>query len=448
VSRGLGKRARPTPAAGIGERTAAEKRAGDRYRRYVNEEAVRRLNWGLVGPRLDPDTGVWSQAHRSGSCGQALNDRVALGRAVTPDGEARGTIEGAESCGSGNLCLRCAGKIRAQRAQEVEAIIRAHLARGGTAYLVTFTLSHGLEDTVAQVIDDAMTAWTAMTKGRAWRNMPGKSGFIRSTEVTYGRRNGAHPHHHVVILLEPGHELVGDDWDGGTLEQFRARLDTAWGHQVDKLGRSVDPIAGVTVEPIRDAGGIGAYVSKIGLEVARSDLKTGRGKNRSHWEVALGAAKGSASDRALWAEFIDVMSRHKFMAYSNGLLARYELREVTDETAATDKLDSEPTAFLDATAHAAALRAGLVPELRGLLESDASPFVLAAVIGRRLGHETTLHVLRIDDGGVPTIGLGAALDGWRPPERLSDALRARAREWGRANRAALIAACAASSGVG
>ncbi len=279
------------------------------------------------------------------TCGRSLGEVVAVNVAAVDDNgrplaqgadtsgaSRRAQFNGVETCGNGNLCLRCAAKIRGRRAADFGRVIRKHLDQGGGAYLVTFTFSHERHEHVGDVVDDAMEAWKKLQKARAWERFKGHylvSGFIRSTEVNHSVENGAHPHHHIVLLTD--RPLSFDDLDGGEVEEFRQDLDRLWSHQVAKLDRQVHNEIGVTVVPIRDDNGIGAYVSKIELELARSDLKGGRrAGSRSMWQVAADAAQqGDPTDVAVWHQFFadTVAKRRRFMATSKGLYARYGITE-------------------------------------------------------------------------------------------------------------------------
>lgn len=65
------------------------------------------------------------------------------------------------------------------------------------------------------------------------------------------------------------------------------------------LGRDIHTERGVDAVPVRDAAGVGEYVSKIHYEMVRCDLKTGRRKNRTPWQIALDAAEtGDSRDIA------------------------------------------------------------------------------------------------------------------------------------------------------
>ena len=70
------------------------------------------------------------------------------------------------------------------------------------------------------------------------------------------------------------------------------------------LGRDIHSERGVDAVPVRDAAGLGEYVSKIHYELVRSDLKQGRRKSRTPWQIALDAAEtGDCRDMARWVEY-------------------------------------------------------------------------------------------------------------------------------------------------
>lgn len=401
-------------------RRAAEERAARAWRRVADRETLRRLNWRLFGPRQDAVSGEWTQAHRVGTCGRALGDRALLGRTVADEGqEAAGTIQGTETCGSSNVCLHCGAKIRGKRAEQIGEVLRKHLAAGGHAALITLTASHGRTDTADEALADMMTAWATMTHGSGWRrglkgDRWGCSGFIRSTECTWSARNGWHFHHHVCVLLD---RRLWVDEDGGNVEELRQAVDSWWTAAVEKTGRAVDFLAGVQVEPIRDAEGIGAYVSKIELELTRSDTKKGRGKrSRTHWQVGLDAAddnapaEDTARDRALWQEFVAVAAKHRFLSFSEGLLKRFGVREIDEEQVAAERPAAEAIAMIDRGVLAAAVKEGASAELRWLAASTSTTAELVAtVLSKRLRLPVRL-VQREDDDEVPTLAFAPWLE--------------------------------------
>ncbi|MEL7208640.1 MAG: hypothetical protein AAGK32_10485, partial [Actinomycetota bacterium] len=303
----------------------------------------------------------------------------------------------------------CGAKIRGRRAADIGRLLRAHLAGGGGAYFLTLTFSHERAEAAGDVIDDAMAAWSKLLEARGWRKLKkgiGAVGFIRTTEITHSDANGFHPHHHVALLTSA--PMAHSDPGYGEVEGFRLQVDHLWASQVRKLDRRVHPDIGVTVIPIRSDGGIGAYVSKIELELVRSDLKTGRQTgSRSHWQIGVDAAdRGHAKDVALWHEFFEATvtnKRRRYLSTSNGLWALYGIKEQTDEEIAAEQLDAAPLVDLDSSLYTTAAKAAapLLSEIRSLAESGTTPALLAAVLGRRLGQ--ALEVMEFGPGQVPVI---------------------------------------------
>ena len=424
------ERRRVAPLPVPGERALVDEATREREakRRARNEaaETLQRANWRWFGPRYDPDAGVWSKAHRIGTCGRPMGTAVPVSvAAVGDDGsplsvefEATGSARRAqfsdvETCGNPNACLKCGAKIRGKRAADIGRLLRAHLAGGGHALFVTLTFSHEASESAADVIDDAALAWSRLVKSRRYRTLKataGVTGLVRVTEVNHGD-HGWHPHHHIALLCD--RPLEANDFDGGDLEAFRLELDQVWRHQVSKLDRNVHPVIGVTVFPIRDDQGVGAYVSKIELELVRSDLKTGRTTgSRSHWQVGIDAAtNGDPRDVALWHEFVaatiaggeDKRPRRRYLAPTPGLWARYGIVEESDDDIAAQRLDAAPLVDIDREIYTAAARhhAPLLSEVRALAESGATPEVIAAVLGRRLG--LALEAMDLGPDLVPVI---------------------------------------------
>ena len=70
----------------------------------------------------------------------------------------------------------------------------------------------------------------------------------------------------------------------------------------------------------------------VGNELARHDLKVGRRKGRTPFELLAGAVfDGDADDLAAWREYEAGMKGQRAIAWSKGLKARLLIAEVTDE---------------------------------------------------------------------------------------------------------------------
>lgn len=401
-----------SPALGNTETSRPLDPSAPRRDRDRAQETIRQLNRRLFGPRLCEDGHEWVQEHAFGSCGQPLGDRVAAGIGETVNGERRGRFAGVETCKSASACLRCGCKISAERAADIGRVLKAHLAGGGHALFLTVTLSHSLDDTAGDVLDDVRTAWSAMTGKRRWKKLMawlGGGRFVRVLEVTRSDANGWHPHFHVALLTD---RPVGlDENDPLEVEDFRQEIDAQWSLAVGTLGREVHPDIGVDLTPIRDAAGIGRYVSKISLEMARSDLKRGRGGSRSPWQIALDAAAGDPQSTALWVEWCEAAKGARFLSTSRGLWAEFGIETRTDDEIAEDDdggID-DLVVMVDRPVYTAAAKAPgqVLTELRHLIEARASAAVLAIVLARRLGRPIEIQH-HPDDDGTPTLAFPTA----------------------------------------
>jgi len=324
-----------------------------------------------------------------------------------PDGSNRGIFTGLETCGSATACLRCAAKVRAERALHIGHVVRTHLDAGGYVLFATFTFSHSDTDSADRVLADLAKAWKTMNKSRRWKRFKKWAGvvhYIRVLEITHSDANGWHPHYHVVILTTRPIGL--DEDDPLELVDTREELSDLWFHEVTKLGRDVHPDIGVDLEPIRDEAGIGAYVSKLQLETARGDLKRGRGGSRSVWQIGLDAADGCPRSAALWAEYVVAVKGSRWISTSKGLWKAFGIEERTDEEIAEDTPDEvEVVTLIDHELYRAAAKSDgqVLTELRHLLEAGARSEVLASVLSRRLRAPVVVVADRSGAGDYPIL---------------------------------------------
>lgn len=332
MSRVLGKA--PAPASPAEQAAAKEQRRRGRFRAA---KRLARFNAWLFGPKLVD--GKWVKGDRIGTCGRKLVGRgddapKYPGLKRLADGDGRVTWTGIETCGSVWACLACAAKIRAARAEEIDYLAKAHIAAGGSCTFVTFTLPHIASDDLEILWRAVQRAWRMMVSGSSYQAIKaryGMLGTIRAVEATLGSRNGWHPHLHVLFFHDSA--LHGND---GTLEEFRDALGARWGRYIEaELGRQVHELYGVDAVPVRDEAGIGAYVSKIHYELARSDLKVGRndGRSRSPWQVGIDAAEtGEKADIRRWQEWVRVTKGSHALSLSPVLRRRYGRHATADQT--------------------------------------------------------------------------------------------------------------------
>lgn len=294
------------------------------------------------------------------------------GRAMIPGQVARIVVKGGvasfsglQQCGNIWQCPTCSAKVRQSRALEIERVATAHLKAGGGLYFPTFTTAHekyhGLQETFDLVTGAFSTlmagpVWSGRTrrtvkKGKVvktWRENGEKDtygiiGYLRSIEVTIGD-NGWHPHIHALIFTE---KPLSKDAEAALRDAWFSRYEAF----IVKQGRKApSKVHGMDWQQVRSAGDVSQYLSKVQdehgtdrnvhMEIARGDLKQGRRKGRTPFQLLTDAlATGEVQDLAKWYEYEEVTHNRKAITWSNGLRTRYDVEEVSDEELANTEED-------------------------------------------------------------------------------------------------------------
>jgi hypothetical protein len=408
--------------------TAQDEALARKLQRDRDAEQLQRLNWRLFSPRPvvedGEQTGEWFSPHRAGSCGRAFGDEVVLG--VTSSASAagsRGVVHGVETCGSAMACLKCATKVRAETASNIGTAMQKWIEGGGSMLLLTLTGSHSRNEQLRKVLSDFMEAWRDVTRRAAWRGSTNANGetvrigvrvwlgiehWIRATEITESLVNGWHPHHHVALFIT---NPIGTNPDyPEEVEEVRQVFDQLWAQVMAKYDRSVHTDIGVDLTPVHTLEGLGDYLSKIELEVARGDLKRARGDSRSPWQIALDAGTGDKASEAKWVEFVMGTKGRRWYSTSERLWEHFCIKQRTDEEIAEDDPDDvTPIAKIATTVYTTAIKAkaAIVTELRHLAQSSATVEVIADVLTRRLGQAVTCQHR---PGDIPVLTWSSAPD--------------------------------------
>ncbi|WP_075334786.1 protein rep [Pseudonocardia sp. Ae717_Ps2] len=91
-------------------------------------------------------------------------------------------------------------RIGAKRAEEVATVLAHHLAEGGDPLLITLTMRHHRQHSLAECLKALTVAWGKVTQGRAAQDdyrMLGLRGWVRALEITHSVDNGWHVHLHI-----------------------------------------------------------------------------------------------------------------------------------------------------------------------------------------------------------------------------------------------------------
>lgn len=331
---------------------------------------------------------------RIAECGQK---RIA---SVVQIRQAGGTAHyaGIHSCGRIWDCPKCAAKVGHQRAGEIATVLSGHVATGGAVAHQVFTLRHGVGHDLERLRRVVARGFTAILSGKSWQTVARRFGrqeertlrrngvervksvpvmdFIRACEVTVGA-HGWHPHLHVVFLFR--RPLSAEE-----RAEFEARNFKIWRRVVTEAGLPA-PLPRHSPLILADHTNIAGYAAKFALEVARADLKTGRGaagrKGRHPFQIldSLGVRR-TARDCELWWEYEHGMRGAKMLTWSRGLKAHWGLVDKSDEVVAAEEVPGAAVAELSPKMWAAVCRApGAALRLLELAERGGAPAVMLEV---------------------------------------------------------------------
>jgi hypothetical protein len=229
----------------------------------------------------------------------------------------RAHYHGLLRCGSVWECPTCGAAIRAERAKEVDAVVAWHRASGGSVYLLSLTVSHGLGDELKRMRAGVAYAWKRFQAGEPWkrfRTRHGMRGSVRALEVTVGP-NGFHPHIHALLLLRPLSALEVSHARTFFSERWRRVVVATLG--VDAAPNDVN---GADLRPCAKAN----YLTKLGLgiELTAPVGKSGRFANRSPLQVATDFANtGDEADAHLWQVYCAGMRGARMLTWTPRLRA-------------------------------------------------------------------------------------------------------------------------------
>ena len=259
---------------------------------------------------------------------------------------------GIETCGSTWACPQCSSAIRSKRGAQVCEAVRQHGA--ALCRMLTVTVRHQYGHALKPLADGLQQAYSAMQRGTPWKRWKAHVGLehtVRGWEVTHGA-NGWHPHIHSLFFFKKS----GDDLDtllhtsdlrwGVVRDVGRGEFEwqqkpsraswvklekrgwseaTPWQWLVARwqscvvasLGADQRPncVNGANLSAVND----GAYLTKLGLELADVGFKEGRKSgSRTPMQIAedLVASPADRVLRALWIEFAAAFEGRRQLVWS------------------------------------------------------------------------------------------------------------------------------------
>jgi hypothetical protein len=322
---------------------------------------------------------------------------------------------GLQVCGRGAVCPLCGARIAEHNCREIQTALDVWKGRGGVPALITFTMPHYRSQRLSDNLAALLAAYRGLTGHGSYREVARAAKLqhsIRSTEITWGHRNGYHPHLHVLGFFGSGYGASG----------FPERLPLLW---LAELKRHIDVTNAdhVLERGVRFQLGFTAgaeYVSKVGQawglaeEVSKANRKKGRGDHFSPLQLLCQVRDGAPWAAAVFQEYAEVSHGLHFLQWSRDMRKDLGLAaEKSDEeiAAGVDQHDAVLAALTPAEWRA--VRAGgwqarvRLVELADYDEDAAAAYVAHLV--ERFGQASAATVGSGDVAGIVNAGDGSCI---------------------------------------
>lgn len=236
-------------------------------------------------------------------------------------------------CGSVWTCPPCAAKISERRKNEIQAATDSFKEAGGHLYMITLTFSHSRQDDLLDLMRRLSEARMRLRRTRAYSVLKRELGFIgdiRTLEVTFGDKNGFHPHEHSLWLTACA-------FTARKLESFKGRLFVLWERACAAAGLALpNRKRGVDV---RHAMSAAEYLAKFGREsswgvaseLSKQHIKSGRAASMTPFDLLRSYQAGNAEHGNRFIDYANAFFGKRQIIWSRGLKALFGVADMTDE---------------------------------------------------------------------------------------------------------------------
>lgn len=253
---------------------------------------------------------------------------------------------GLMSCGSVWNCPVCSAKISERRRSEMQTGLNLAQESGLKPFLITLTNSHGIGDDLADIKSKQLKALQKLSSGKnsikntLQRYGINQCGYIRTYEVTHGKKNGFHPHFHIIVFID-------SDIDTPLIiEDLKKWYFKRWYSSCQKVGLPLpNEKHGVDV---KNGDFAARYVTKWGLadEMTKTLHKKNKKDGLSPWGLLQAIFDNDNPDyprdyaTGLFYAYSRVMGGTRQLYWSNGLRDFLGMnKEIDDETIANSVTD-------------------------------------------------------------------------------------------------------------
>jgi len=253
------------------------------------------------------------------------------------------TITGLQTCDNPQ-CVMCSRSKAMDRAEKINTVLEWVNGRHSgqwSPYFVTLTVERQADARTA--VQDIQKRWRAVQKALQYRYKGRKLAFSRAVDVTFrpdwiSRGQCYHVHLHCIVIVE----------GVASQSEVRGHIVKAWKGGGD-YSIKVDE-QGQDVQEIRDTSSLAKYVAKmggLGLELASSQTKKGRGGSLSLPQVLESIIDGNTKNRRLYREYLEMMKGVRTMSFSkewNELLKAAKAAAAAED-AAEDAAEEKKTVY-------------------------------------------------------------------------------------------------------
>ena len=255
---------------------------------------------------------------------------------VVSDGK-KHSFKNVTVCGSVWSCPVCAYKIQSVRTNQMIAAMKQNREYGGSCIFNTFTFPHTRNDNLAELVPKFAKALSLMKGKTAFRLACESLGIhskVRSQEVTWGRKNGWHPHSHEVYFSSRVLTI-------NEVKDFENILFEQWLIACKRVGLG-EPSRryGVKTEYMKSKGDdekIGSYMCKFSHEVVMSGSKydTKQKDRYSPFSMLKALTKRYNYELAnKFREYSEVFKGRRQLFGLTELLRKFDIEDCNEQAAA------------------------------------------------------------------------------------------------------------------
>jgi hypothetical protein len=228
---------------------------------------------------------------------------------VLKSNEYGSSLSGLQTCDN-PFCVMCSRGRAMDRAERIDKVLKYTNRRGYSRFFVTLTIERQAD--ARRAVQDIQRRWRAVQKALQYRYKGHKLAFSRAVDVTFRPdwiKVGKcyHVHLHTIIIIDSNVDRL----------EIEGHILKAWGSGGDYTIRTSE--SGQDVQEVLDEKRLAKYVAKmggLGLELASSQTKKGKGKSLSLPQLLEGIQEGETKYRRVYRDFLEMMRGVRTMSFS------------------------------------------------------------------------------------------------------------------------------------